>query len=396
MSQASLVKNNTIQGNGGGMYINGTGIRVESNALIDNRDFGVEIFHSSGNAILNNVFVNNGLLAYGSRVTEASGNTVNGKPLRFYEGASHVVVSGDAGQVVLVNCRYVTVVNLTVGGVETGILLWETHNSTIRGVTTENNSWFGVRLMYSSNNTVEGNLIRSNRVGGIELSWSSKNTLKGNLLKENGVAGIALASSSMNLIEGNIVEGSGKTGISLDGSYGNLVFGNTIRGNIEGLFFYNSALNRVVGNTVRGNKGGLTLYNSSSNSFYHNGFEENGLPQVHVLSSANTWDDERKGNYWSDHKCADPNGDGICDNPYFIDQGNVDRYPLAGAPQLPEEQAPGGYPPPQQEEQPQNALAELFRVFQFLLIALLLLALLVVALMLVAGRSGQRAARPIR
>ncbi len=42
------------------------------------------------------------------------------------------------------------------------------------------------------------------------------------------------------------------------------------------------------------------------------------------------WDDgyPSGGNYWSDYKGVDANGDGIGDTPHVIDEYNKDRYPL--------------------------------------------------------------------
>jgi hypothetical protein len=39
-----------------------------------------------------------------------------------------------------------------------------------------------------------------------------------------------------------------------------------------------------------------------------------------------------EGNFWSDYKGTDSNGDGIGDAPYVIDALNRDRYPLLQSP----------------------------------------------------------------
>jgi hypothetical protein len=46
----------------------------------------------------------------------------------------------------------------------------------------------------------------------------------------------------------------------------------------------------------------------------------------------NSWDAGYPfgGNYWSDYDGGDSDGDGIGDTPYYIDEGNVDHYPLMG------------------------------------------------------------------
>ena len=47
-----------------------------------------------------------------------------------------------------------------------------------------------------------------------------------------------------------------------------------------------------------------------------------------LTETPHTWDDGKKGNYWSDYNGTDINGDGIGDKPYIIDVLNRDRYPF--------------------------------------------------------------------
>ncbi len=68
---------------------------------------------------------------------------------------------------------------------------------------------------------------------------------------------------------------------------------------------------------------------SSDNTLYHNNFINNtehiqyGSPEQGAL-----WDNGCEGNYWSNYKGTDTNGDGIGDTPYIIDPYNQDNYPL--------------------------------------------------------------------
>lgn len=56
-------------------------------------------------------------------------------------------------------------------------------------------------------------------------------------------------------------------------------------------------------------------------------------PPKFVAGATNVWDDGGEGNYWSDHTSRYPNASevgntGVGDTPYFINENNMDRYPL--------------------------------------------------------------------
>jgi len=93
-------------------------------------------------------------------------------------------------------------------------------------------------------------------------------------------------------------------------------------------------------NTIYSNTIGINLTESSTNKFCLNNFLNN-TNNVHSCNSANFWKSTEKitytykgstftnylGNYWSDYKGNDADGDGIGDTPYIIDD-NKDEYPL--------------------------------------------------------------------
>ena len=82
------------------------------------------------------------------------------------------------------------------------------------------------------------------------------------------------------------------------------------------------------------------MAHSSKNKFYRNNFINNA-EDVYSYDSTNIWDSTSKitytyngtqytsylGNYWSDYKGSDADGDGIGDAPYSIG-GDKDYYPL--------------------------------------------------------------------
>jgi hypothetical protein len=79
----------------------------------------------------------------------------------------------------------------------------------------------------------------------------------------------------------------------------------------------------------------------SSNTFSQNNFLSDKIPE-RITHTAHFWDNGSVGNYWSDYLTKYPNASeignsGIGDVPYFIDEDNIDRFPLIhpwGSPEL--------------------------------------------------------------
>ncbi len=141
--------------------------------------------------------------------------------------------------------------------------------------------------------------------------------------------GILLFSSSNNNMGGNKMT-NGTYGIVLDSASNNTIAGNNMKNNSHGIGIgYSSDFNSISGNTLANNSCGVWLYESSNNTICHNNFINN---TVQVRSDtpdyANSWDNRREGNYWSNYNGTDANHDGIGDTPYFIDANNTDHYPL--------------------------------------------------------------------
>ena len=108
----------------------------------------------------------------------------------------------------------------------------------------------------------------------------------------------------------------------------NIVTNNFVVGNHIGISLQRVSPSKVIGNTIANNSQGLFLENSG-NLIYHNNFVNNTV-QAATSNFTSIWDlgYSNGGNYWSDYKGEDADGDGIGDIPYVIDECNVDRYPL--------------------------------------------------------------------
>ena len=146
-------------------------------------------------------------------------------------------------------------------------------------------------------------------------------------------------------MEGNRVKGS-TNGIALLSAVGNDIVDNTVQKvstqGIGLLKFSNDST--IKGNTVEDSgEIGIYLKDSSNNTIYLNKFQNRKNAQskdVRSQGSFSLWHSadsitiqENKtikgyvGNYWSDYKGKDLNGDGIGDEPYIFD-GGQDEYPL--------------------------------------------------------------------
>ncbi len=216
---------------------------------------------------------NNGLTveySYGNLVED---NLVNGRPLVYLENVSNFAVN-DAGQVVLVNCSNIQVMNLDLSRASIGVQLWGTNGTTISHSNMTANRYFGIFIRSFSNyNTLNGNNITSNYYGICVDSSSNYNSIFKNNVAENS-----------------------KYGIYLDSSAGNRIFHNNFINNADQVGSYHS-------------------FNIWTDDY---------------PSGGNYWSDytgvDRKNGFLQNGS----ESDGIGDTPLIFDSSNLDNYPLMG------------------------------------------------------------------
>ena len=192
----------------------------------------------------------------------------------------------------------------------------------------------GISVSTSSEITVKDNKI-TQCLWGITVYSSTRCYLTGNTLEDNEYGSYGaksneisynnnhfsdcsdgiLAYFSNSLVIGNIFSGCG-TAVKYP-EYSNLVVGNTFQENANAIY------------TIR-----------PDNEIHHNNFIDNSEDYLATGNYSTIFDDGAEGNYWSDYKGADVNGDGVGDSPYiieyvyeivdtvFVKQFGKDNYPL--------------------------------------------------------------------
>jgi nitrous oxidase accessory protein len=160
---------------------------------------------------------------------------------------------------------------------------------------------YGLHYMYSDDNRFSDNRFTETEAGSA-LMFSRRITLTRNVFTGNRgyrAYGLLLKDCEESTITHNLIAGN-RTGVFLDGAVGNTLTENAITSNDVGIELRASSEgNRIAGNTIAGNT------------------EPIAMP---TGSSPNDWD----GNYWSDYRGYDLDGDGRGDTPYKA--GNVFGY----------------------------------------------------------------------
>lgn len=232
------------------------------------------------------------------------------------------IVGDQTGTTLLINHGNVSITGFTIQSPEISLLIW--------------NRKRGIHLLDVSNCNVSGNnILRNDYHAGIWLYGASGNTITGNKV-EGGDSGIKLESSSNNIITYNSVLGN-REGISLHGSNLNIFHTNFLMNNTYGVVISESNSNSFYANNITSydhgvliGKPGDYVTHVTNNTFHHNNFVNNAVNfgTYLVVVGVNYFDDGKEGNYYSDYRGEDNNGDGIGDTAWIMDSSNTDHYPL--------------------------------------------------------------------
>jgi nitrous oxidase accessory protein NosD len=323
-------------------------------------------FTTAETSLLNNTFIACGLYIRNSNQTTAIGNTIDGKPLVFLDGASNQVIN-DAGLVYLFDCENMIIKDIQlsidygktiqlVGSRNTEVTNCEGYIILINSdkINIHDNFLKTIELLESNYNKIAQNTVITNGVCINIFGPSSHNNIYENTLLYNRdfattatfgssevQAGINLAlDCQYNDIHGNNILNH-SIAIECSASPSNNIYSNNIMNSNMGITLAASNQNRIFQNNIE-KCGYATKIVGSDNSFYHNNFVENehqvSISHQTLFSSNiivaysinNTFDSgyPSGGNYWSDYSGTDADGDGIGDTPYIVYENHTDRYPL--------------------------------------------------------------------
>ncbi|HUV02302.1 MAG TPA: NosD domain-containing protein [Desulfobacteria bacterium] len=210
-----------------------------------------------------------------------------------------------------------------------GISMWNSSNNILSENKVSNSGWEGIYLEHSSNNEITKNTISNSKARGILICDTSiNNTISINDISNNH-RGISIADSLNNKIIENSIHNN-EDGIQISRSRDNILSENNVRSNHNnGISLIESVDNKIIKNIVLDNYGtGISICDSSNTLVYYNNLD-NDLNGVDDTNS-NFWDNGDEGNYWSDYRGNDMDGDEIGDTPYLIPGIGkaTDNYPL--------------------------------------------------------------------
>jgi parallel beta-helix repeat protein len=254
-----LRRNKCFENRYNGIQIDGSeDIIVFNNTCKSNKLFGITIYSDGTFKLYNNKMIDCGLNVdiyyYESSNIICPNNTVNGKPVYFLAGANGTSIPSGAGQVILIDCRNITVKNQNLSNGSIGLFISDSQEIKIMNNKCNGNKLHGIRLLYSYYNRIENNTCNNNDYDGIRLDLDCNyNIIKNNTCNSNEKNGMFLDNCRYNKIYDNIFNlnneiGYGQTGCSFD----NLINNNSLNSNeLYGFYIGGPSNNTLTNNKMK-------------------------------------------------------------------------------------------------------------------------------------------------
>jgi parallel beta-helix repeat protein len=309
---------------------------INDNIMSSNNQYGIYLYQSANNDIINNSILNK---QHGIYIYESNGNNILGNNASTNDVAIYLEIS-NGNNIMRNNASYNDdgiylkesignniSDNNAINNIDHGIYIYDSSNNNITNNNASHNENYGIFLERSSGIEVIGNNA-SNNDYGIYLKYSNQNNISDNRMIENGIfisgnllihwnshnintsnivnnkpvyywkdqmggtipngAGQVILANCMNIIITNQILANSSVGIEIGFSSNNYIKSNNISSNLFGIYLYKSNENNISLNDANNNiEYGIYLSSSNENNISHNNISINTKDGIYLYISNN-------------------------------------------------------------------------------------------------------------